>query len=401
MTSTNVIVGAGRCGASAAETLRAEGFDGRVVLVGDERDPPYSRPPLSKEYLRGEQDHDDVLVRPRPWYDDAGIDLRTGCAAVALDCHSRTVRLAGGDVIRFDRLLLATGGRPRTLPGEHRRVRYLRTLADAERLRAELPTARHLVIVGAGFIGAETAASARALGAEVTMLEVLDVPLAAVLGAEVGAVYADLHRSHGVRVRTGEGLASVTESADGWVRVHTTRGHDIDCDLVVAGIGIIPRTELARAAGIRVDNGVLVDEFCRTSVPGVFAAGDVANHLHPLAGRHIRVEHDDNAIRQGAAAARAMLGQQAAYGDPHWFWSDQYEANLQYVGHCQGWDQLVVRGSLTDLQFTAFYMNNGRVEAALAVNRPKDIIRARKLIRARRHVAVARLADDTVDLRTV
>jgi 3-phenylpropionate/trans-cinnamate dioxygenase ferredoxin reductase subunit len=401
MTSTVVIVGAGRCGASAAETLRAEGFDGRVVLVGEEDDLPYNRPPLSKEYLRGEQDDDGVLVQPRAWYDGAGIDLRTGSAAVALDCRSRTVRLAGGEVIHFDRLLLATGGRPRTLPHELERVRYLRTLADAKRLRTELAAARHVVIVGAGFIGAETAASARELGVEVTILEALDVPLAAAFGAEVGAVYADLHRSHGVRLHTGEGLASVTESAEGWLRVHTTRGHDVDCDLVVVGIGIVPRAELARAAGIKVDNGVLVDEFCRTSVPGVFAAGDVANHFHPLVGRHIRVEHDDNAVRQGAAAARAMLGQQTAYDDPHWFWSDQYGASLQYVGHCLRWDQLVVRGSLAELQFTAFYVNNGMVEAALAVNRPKDIIRARKLIRARKQVAVDLLADAGVDLRAV
>jgi 3-phenylpropionate/trans-cinnamate dioxygenase ferredoxin reductase subunit len=401
MTSTIVIIGAGQCGAAAAETLRMEGFDGPVVLLGEEDSPPYRRPPLSKEYLRGKQDHDSVLVRPRAWYDDMGIELRTGCAATALDCHSRTVRLASGEAVQFDRLLLATGGRPRKLPGEHERVRCLRTLADAEWLRAELTAGRHVVIVGAGFIGAETAASAQALGVEVTMLEVLDVPLAAVLGAEVGAVYANLHRSHGVSLRTGEGLASVTEPAGGRVRVRTTLGHDIDCDLVVAGIGIIPRTELARAAGISVDNGVLVDEFCRTSVPGVFAAGDVANHRHPLFGRHIRVEHDDNAIRQGAAAARSMLGRQAAYDEPPWFWSDQYDASLQYVGHCPRWDRLVVRGSLTELQFTAFYVSNGMVDAVLAVNRPKDVIRARKLIRARKRVALDKLADDNVDLRTL
>lgn len=399
VTGSVVIVGAGRCGASAAETLRDVGFDGAIVLVGEENLPPYQRPPLSKEYLQGKQVRSDLLVRPAHWYTDVGVDLRTGVTVTSVDCAARTVRLSDGETLRFDRLLLATGGRPRVLSGKHQRVRYLRTLTDADRLRGDLVAASHLVVVGAGFIGAETAASARALGAEVTMVEVLDVPLARVLGEKIGAVYADLHRAHGVRLLTGEGLASVQESPDGTVRVHTTRGRTIDCDLVVAGVGITPRTELAAAAGIAVDNGVLVDEFCRTSAPGVYAAGDVANHRHPLSDDRIRVEHDDNAIRQGAAAARNMLGQQVAYDDPHWFWSDQYDTNLQYVGHCTRWDQMVVRGSLNDYQFTVFYLLDGTVRAALAVNRAKDILRIRKIIRARRPVDVNLLADESVDLR--
>lgn len=401
MSSTIVIVGAGRCGASAAETLRGAGFGGRLVLIGEEDELPYQRPPLSKDYLRGRRDRAELLVRSPEWYAEAGVELRTGVAVTSLDRAARTVLLSDGQVLGFDRLLLATGGRPRTLLGECRRVRYLRTLADADRLRADLAAARHVVVVGAGFIGAETAASARALGLEVTMLEALDVPLARVLGARIGAVYADVHRAHGVRLLTGEGLDSVRESGDGMVGVRTSRGREIDCDLVVAGVGIVPRTELAEAAGIAVDDGVLVDEYCRTSAQGVYAAGDVANHIHPLTGGRIRVEHDDNAIRQGAAAARNMLGEQVPYDDPHWFWSDQYDMNLQYVGHCPRWDRLVVRGSPGDGQFTAFYLTGGSVRAALAVNRPRDIIRARKMIRAGRQVDAELLADESVDLRTL
>jgi 3-phenylpropionate/trans-cinnamate dioxygenase ferredoxin reductase component len=401
MTDTVVIVGAGRCGASAAETLSYAGFGGRIVLIGEEDEPPYERPPLSKEYLRGEQDPDNLLVRPRQWYAEAGIDLRTGVTVTSLDCGSRTVVLSGGEHLGYTRLLLATGGRPRTLPGEHDRVRYLRTLADADRLRGDLASCEHIVIAGAGFIGAETAASARALGVEVTMLEVLDVPLAHALGKEIGALYADIHRRHGVRLLTGEGLAGVADSPGGAVRVHTTRGRDIDCDLVVAGIGITPATELAEAAGIAVDHGVLVDEFCRTSVPDVYAAGDVANHFHPLADGHIRVEHYDNAIRHGAAAARNILGEDVPYDEPHWFWSDQYETNMQYVGHCTRWDRLVLRRSLAEDGFTAFYVTNGMVQAALSVNRPKDILRVKKMIRERKRVDTNMLADENVDLRKV
>lgn len=290
-----VIVGAGRCGASAAETLRGAGFDGRVVLVGDEAEPPYERPPLSKAFLAGAQDAADLSVHPRSWYADSGVELRTAVAVTGLDCRSRLALLSDGSQVGFDRLLPATGGRPRLLPGSSslQRVRYLRTLADATSLRSSLTAASHVVVVGAGFIGAEVAASARSLGVSVTLLEMLEVPLARVLGSEVGAAYADLHRAHGVRLLTGEGLASVQECDDGAVRVRTTRDRDLECDLVVVGVGIEPRDELAAAAGLTVSNGVLVDEYCRTSVPFVYAAGDVANHFHPLSGTHIRVEHYD------------------------------------------------------------------------------------------------------------
>lgn len=401
MTGTVIIVGAGQCGASAAETLRDLGFDGAVVLIGEEEEPPYERPPLSKQYLQGKRDPAGLLVHPREWYADNGIDLQTGVIVTAVDCAARTVTLSSGDRLRYDRLLLATGGRPRTLPGDHTRVRYLRTRPDADRLREELAAARHVVVAGAGFIGAEAAASARSLGVDVTMLEMLDVPLARVLGEQIGAVYAELHRAHGVRLLTGEGLAAIDESPDGTVRVRTTRGRDIHCDLVLAGVGIMPCSELAQAAGIRSRNGVLVDEFCRTSAPAVYAAGDVACHFHPLYGEHIRVEHYDNAIRQGVAAARNMLGDHVPYDEPHWFWSDQYDVNLQYVGYCPQWDRLIVRGSLADGRFSAFYLADGVLRAALAVNRPKDVLRAKKLIRGRKPVDADLLADQNVDLRSL
>jgi len=401
MDRTFVVVGANLCGGTAVHTLRQEGFDGRIVLVGEEPDLPYERPPLSKEYLRGEQSSESLLVQPASWYENTGVELRLGIRATAVDPRGRTVELSDGQRLPYDAILLATGGRPRKLAGDSvERVLYLRTVLDADRIRSELEPGRHLVVVGAGFIGAEVAASARTLGLEVTCLEMLDVPLEHALGREMGRVYADIHREHGVDLRTGEGVESI-EQTNGGVLVRTTRGAAIEGDAVVVGVGIEPNVELGESAGAKIDNGIVVDEFCRTSIEGVFAAGDVANHMHPVFGRHVRVEHFDNAIKHGAAAARNMMGKAEPYDDPHWFWSDQYDQNLQYAGHAKSWDEIVVRGSTEERNFVAFYIEHGVVLAALGLNRGKDVRRAMKLIRKKAKPDLGRLRDEDTDLRTL
>jgi 3-phenylpropionate/trans-cinnamate dioxygenase ferredoxin reductase subunit len=308
---TFVIVGASLAGAKAAETLRAEGFDGRLLLIGAEQERPYERPPLSKDYLRGEVGREKVYVHDEGFYAEHEIELRLGRTAVSLDVPSGEVALDDGERLRYDRLLLTTGAEPRRLAvagGELDGVLYLRTVDDSDVLRERLRGAGSVVVVGAGWIGAEVAASARQLGCEVTVVEPLTVPLERVLGAEVGAVYRDIHLEHGVSMLLGTGVEALEGGGAAVERVLTSDGRVLECDLVVVGVGVQPRTQLAAQAGIAVDNGILVDEHLQTSAPGVFAAGDVANAQHPFYGERIRVEHWANALNQGPAAARAMLG---------------------------------------------------------------------------------------------
>jgi 3-phenylpropionate/trans-cinnamate dioxygenase ferredoxin reductase component len=392
------IVGAGQAAASAADTLRDEGFAGTITIIGAEPDHPYERPPLSKEYLRGEAEADELLFNPAEWYESNDIEMLVGVRATRLLSGEGSIELEDGRVVRAGRVLLATGGRPRLLPGaEGERVVYLRTRADADRLRSLLRTDGRLVIVGAGFIGSEVAASARALGVEVTLLEALPVPLGRVLGEDMGAVCGAIHRDHGVDLRTGEGVSSVTESADG-VQVRTTGGDVIDGDAALVGVGIEPNTELAADAGLEIADGIAVDECCRTSVENIYAAGDVADHYHPLFGRRLRVEHFDNAEKQGAAAARNMLGFDEPFTDPHWFWSDQYDHNLQYAGHATSWDEVVIRGSVEERDFTAFYLDEGVLTAAFGVDRGGDVYVAKLLIAERARLDPATLADEDADL---
>jgi 3-phenylpropionate/trans-cinnamate dioxygenase ferredoxin reductase subunit len=374
---TFVILGAGLCGGAAAQALREEGFDGSLILVGQEPHLPYERPPLSKEYLRGEQDRGELFVHPEAWYAEQDIDVRLGVRATAIDVDDRSVTLSDGERLAFDSLLIATGGRARTLSDE--------------------PSER---VVGAGFIGAEVAASARAGGADVTCLSSTGVPLANVLGPQIGRVYAEIHREHGVDLRGGARVESV-EERDGGVVVRTTNGDVVEGDAVVVGVGIQPNVELAEAAGLELTNGIAVDEHCRTSHQGVFAAGDVADHFHPIFGRRIRVEHFDNAIKHGTNAGRNMLGKLEPFDDPHWFWSDQYEYNLQYGGFAYEWDQVEVRGSLDGRDFVAFFLKDGVLLAALGVNRGREVRRAMKLISARARPDPQKLRDEAVDLRTL
>jgi 3-phenylpropionate/trans-cinnamate dioxygenase ferredoxin reductase subunit len=395
---TFVIVGAGLAGAAAAAELRGRGFDGRLMMIGAEQHPPYERPPLSKEYLRGEQ-NEPVFARPADWYEENDVELRLGTRVASLDPSGPSVETEGGERIDADAVLLATGGSPRRLPdAPEQGVLYLRTIEDSDRIRKAL-TGGRLVVVGAGFIGAEVAASARAKGVDVTVLEMAPVPLQRALGDEVGRIYGQIHRDHGVDLRTEEGVERI-ESADGGVVVRTSKGDAIEAEAVVVGVGIVPNADLAEAAGLAVSNGVDVDASCRTSVPRVFACGDVANHDHPLFGR-IRTEHFDNALKMGAHVAGTMLGGDEPFADPHWFWSDQYDVNLQYAGFAMTWDKVVTRGSLEERDGVAFYLNEGVLLAALGLNRGKDVRRAMKLIAARATPDERALADETVDLRTL
>ena len=391
---TFVIVGAGLAGAKAAEALREEGFDGRVVLVGAEAERPYVRPPLSKGYLRGEYGREKAYVHPEAFYASQDIELRLGAAAEAIDPGAHELVL-GSERLRYDRLLLATGAEPRRLVvagGDLDGVHHLRTFADADALRARLQDGARAVVVGAGWIGSEVAASARQRRVEVTLIEPLSVPLERVLGPEVGRVYRDLHRERGVDLRLGTGV--VAFEGDGRVeRVRTSDGGAVDCDLVVVGVGVAPRVALAQAAGLAVGDGILVDAGLRTSAPDVFAAGDVAGAEHPFLGRRIRVEHWANAIDQGAAAARAMLGREVAYDRIPYFFSDQYDVGMEYAGHAAGWDEVVFRGDPAGREFIAFWLADGRVVAGMNVNVWDVNEQIQELIRSRRRVDQARLAD--------
>ncbi|MCI0635439.1 MAG: FAD-dependent oxidoreductase, partial [Actinobacteria bacterium] len=381
-------------------TLREEGSEGGIVLVGSEAELPYERPPLSKDYLGGTRPFEKLLVRPPDVYESLGIELRLGVTARSVNAGARTVELTGGETLPYDRLLIATGGRNRRppIPGlELDGVFDLRTHADADRIREEAKPGRRAVVVGMGFIGCEVAATLRGLGVEVSAVEAFAVPLERVLGAEVGRTIEELHCEHGVETVLGEAVAGL--EGNGRVeRVRTAAGRVLDCDFAVVGLGIEPAVEIVAGTRVEVDDGILVDELCRTSVDGIYAAGDVARHRHPLFGT-IRVEHWLNAIEQGQAAARSMLGKGAPYDNVHWFWSDQYEDNLQYTGHHVRWDELVVRGSLAERKFAAFYLEGGAVRAAVALNQGRDVRRAQPLIRAKVRVDPAELRDPEVDLR--
>jgi 3-phenylpropionate/trans-cinnamate dioxygenase ferredoxin reductase component len=367
---THVIVGASLAGAKVAETLRTEGFDGRVVLVGAEEERPYERPPLSKDYLRGEVGRERVYVHDEGFYAEHDIELRLGRTAVSLDTSSGEVTLEDGERLRYDRLLLATGAEPRRLgiPGaELDGVMYLRSVQDSDTLRARLDRGGAVVVVGAGWIGAEVAASARQRGLEVTVLDPAAVPLERVMGAEVGAVYRDIHTDHGVRMLMRTGVEAF--EGDGAVeRVRTSDGRSLDCDFVVVGVGVEPRIQLAAQAGIAVDNGVLVDEHLQTSAPRVFAAGDIANAYHPFYGERIRVEHWANALNQGPAVARNMLGRSAPYERLPYFFSDQYEVGMEYTGFARDWDRVLFRGDPAGREFIAFWLVDDRVVAGMNVN---------------------------------
>lgn len=409
---TFVIVGAGLAGAKAAETLRSEGFTGRVILIGDERDHPYERPPLSKGYLTGSAERDSAFVQQPGWYAEHDVELHLGQPVVHLDKDARSISLGDGTTLIYDKLLLATGSEPRRLdiPGtDLAGVHHLRRLAHADRLKHVLTSLGrengHLVIAGAGWIGLEVAAAARGYGAEVTVVEPGPTPLHAVLGPELGAVFTDLHTEHGVRFHFGAKLTEIT-GQDGMVLAALTDdGEEHPAHDVLAAIGAAPRTALAEAAGLALapreeGGGVAVDASLRTSDPHIFAAGDVANAEHPLLGRRLRVEHWANALNGGPAAARAMLGQQVSYDRVPYFFSDQYDLGMEFSGHAApgSYDQVVCRGDVGKREFIAFWLREGRVLAGMNVNVWDVTEPVQQLIRSGRAVDPEALSDPNVPL---
>jgi 3-phenylpropionate/trans-cinnamate dioxygenase ferredoxin reductase subunit len=401
-----VIVGSGLTGGNAARALRAEGYDGAVTLIGDEPGVPFGRPPLSKTYLRGEEDLTGWLVEPPDWYEKNGVEVVRGSAS-RIDFHARRVEVDGHQALEYSKLLIATGGRNRRfdIPGAGlERIFQLRTVAECDAIKNAARRGAHAVIVGMGFIGCEVAASLTQLGVSVTTVFPGTFPLGSVLGPEMGAVMAAIHRDAGVELIGDEAVVRFDGSRR-VERVILKSGRSIACDFAIVAVGIQPNIELVRGTDIGVDNGILVDATLRTNVADVFAAGDVAEHLHPLFGR-VRVEHYNNAEKQGAAAARSMLGSNVPFAYLHTFWSDQYQNKLEYVGHARSWDRFVVRGSLEQRELVGFYLEGGVVRAAVGLNRGGDpeldadgeMAAAGRLVAKKARPDPAALADETQDL---
>jgi 3-phenylpropionate/trans-cinnamate dioxygenase ferredoxin reductase subunit len=398
-----VVVGGGQAAAQAVQSLRAHNFSGAITLVCDEPHPPYQRPPLSKKYLAGELPRDRLYLRPASFYAEKGVTLALNRRAEELDLAARKVRLDDGGSLAYDRLLLATGSRVRRLsvpgadlPGVH----YLRTIADVDAITAELTPGARAVLVGAGYIGLEVAAVLRTRGFDVTVLEALEHVLSRAVSPDVAAFYSERHRAAGVVIECGAQVAAFhgTTRVTGVV---TTAGRTFGCDVAIVGIGVLPNVELARAAGLQCDNGIVVDEFARTADPNVVAAGDCTNHPHPKLGRRMRLESVPNAIHQAKVAAATLIGAPVAYSEVPWFWSDQYDLKLQIVGLSAGYDQVVLRGEPTTRSFAAFYLARGELLAVDSVNSPREFAAAKKLVANGARIAPDVLRDPSVDLATL
>jgi 3-phenylpropionate/trans-cinnamate dioxygenase ferredoxin reductase subunit len=405
MQQTFVIVGAGQAAAQAVDSLRREGFDGRLVVVGDEQHMPYQRPPLSKKFLSGELPLERLLVKPAAFYETARVELKLGVRAEGLDLQKRELRLSDGDTLGYDRLLLATGTAPRkvTVPGnELGGVHYLRTIADVDRIRAELAGAKRVVVVGAGYIGLEVAATCRKLGLEVDVLEMADRPMNRVVAPEVSEFYGAEHAREGVRIHVQTLVSGFEASAADASRVgsvHTLDGRTFPADLVLVGVGVVPVTGLAAAAGLAVENGIAVDQYCRTSDEHVWAAGDCTNHPSLRYHRRVRLESVDNAFEQAKTAAANMLGKGVVHDKVPWFWSDQYDLKLLIVGLNFDYDQALVRGDPATRTFSCCYLRDGELLAIDCVNNAKDYMAAKKLIAERARFDVAKLASCDVALK--
>lgn len=399
--STVVIVGGGQAGGQAAVSLRSEGFTGRIVMVGAEPVLPYQRPPLSKGFLAGALTVDRLLLKPEAFYPQAAVEPLLGVSVIAVDAGSRQLRLSDGGDLGYDQLLLATGGRPRplTCPGaEHPRIHYIRTIADIDAMRPGFNPGARLTIIGAGYIGLEVAAVAARHGLAVTVLEAAPMVLGRVACPEVASFFQRTHERAGVDIRCGVQVLAI-EGDGSQVRVVTNNGVPIAADLVVVGIGLLPNVELAEAAGIACDNGIVVDQDCRTSVTDIFAAGDCANQLSAIYGYRMRLESVNNAIEQAKVVAAAMCGKSKPFLQAPWFWSDQYDLKLQTAGINRGYDQIAVRGDPDSGSFAVFYLAQGRLLAVDAINRPAEFILARTLIPKRTVLSAEKLIDEGVAVK--
>ncbi|SIS08662.1 3-phenylpropionate/trans-cinnamate dioxygenase ferredoxin reductase subunit [Aquipseudomonas alcaligenes] len=404
--STAIIIGAGHAGGELAVALRNEGWEGRILLLGEEAHLPYHRPPLSKAYLTGSVEKSSLAIRPLAAYERANVEFMPGVRVVHIDRASQRLELADGAQLSYDRLAIATGGRPRPLSVPNAAVaercanfHYLRTLDDVEQIRAQLAAGKRLAIVGGGYIGLEVAASAVAQGLQVTVLEALPRVLQRVTAAELSAYYERKHREAGVDIRTGVQVADLEVTGDAVTAVLCADGSRLAADLVVVGIGLLANTELAAEAGLQVDNGILVDEHAQTSDPHIYAAGDCTNHPNALLGRRLRLESVPNALEQSRVAAANMAGKAKTYASVPWFWSDQYELKLKMVGLAEGFERLVLRGDPATDSFSAFYLKGDKVLAADTVNRPQDFIAAKRLVAEGIAVTDAQLADDSKPLK--
>jgi 3-phenylpropionate/trans-cinnamate dioxygenase ferredoxin reductase component len=393
-----VIIGGGQAGVEAASVLRALGYDAPVVLIGDEPHPPYQRPPLSKEYLLGKLDADRLALRGEAFYEKTRIELRIGQRAAAIEPHRKHVRLHSGAVIPYDHLILALGARNRVLPvkGAERRTLYLRTREEADAIRERLDAAQSVVVIGGGFIGLEVAAAARTQGKQVAVIEAAPRLMARAVPPLLSDFFRDLHRNAGVQIVLGAAVEEIEPDA-----VRLADGTRYAADAVVAGIGVVPNTELAADAGLATGNGIVVDEFLRTSDANVFAIGDCAEHPNPFAGagRRVRLESVQNAIDQAKCAARNIAGRPAPYREVPWFWTDQFDVRFQMAGLSGGHDRVAVRGSLEKLKFSAFYFKGEQCIAADSVNRFGDHIAVRKLLAAGSQLTPEQAADETFDLK--
>ena len=401
-----VIVGGGMAGAIAAQTLREEGFDGKITLLGQEPNAPYERPPLSKDYLQGKAERDSIFVHPEPWYAEHAVELSLGSAVTSLDPASRTVTTATGERMSYDKLLLATGSKPRHLdvPGaDLDGAYYLRNVEDSDGLKIKFADANRVVIIGAGWIGLETAAAARAGGLDVTLLVSGDLPLEHVLGPEVAPIFDELHRSHGVDLRYRTTAVELTGRHGTVTGVMLSDGTRIDADMIIVGVGVAPRTELAAAAGLKIDNGIVVDEHLRTSDPDIFAAGDIAQTYSPRLGRHIRVEHWANARRQGAVAARAMLGQDAVDVRPSYFFTDQYDLSMEYTGDIgpTGYDRVIFRRHADSNEMIVFWLYEQRIQAGMNINIWDVADDIDRLIQSARPIKADDLGNPAIPLATL
>jgi 3-phenylpropionate/trans-cinnamate dioxygenase ferredoxin reductase subunit len=396
-----VVVGGGQAAAQAVQMLRQHHYTGAITLLADEPYAPYQRPPLSKKYLAGEMPRERLLLRPATFYAEKGITLELGCRAAEIELTARRVRLADGRTLHYDRLLLATGSRPRRLdvPGTALRgVHYLRTIADVDAIVAELTAGARVALIGAGFIGLEAAAVLRQRGFDVTVVEAFERVLGRAVGPEVARFYEDCHRAAGVEIHCGAGVRALA-GTDRVTAIETTDDRRFPCDVAIIGVGVVPNVELATAAGLACDNGIAVDELARTADPNVVAAGDCTSH--PIDGRRVRLESVANAVHQARVAAATLLGAPAPYSEIPWFWSDQYDLKLQIVGLSHGHDRVVLRGEPATRSFAAFYLRDGRLLAVDAINSPREFAHAKRLVAAHATIAPEVLRDATVELNTI